>query len=277
MKVDPVAALYELARRHPEVGKLHHKCPHAEILSEHICRPRFSQSDYDDEMLLRAHRYLSGAPPALAFLSSVGMSSWPNLTERARNKWRSHVRGMRGVESRGECEKSFSILERAALHLILERARPLKSESSGKSGAFGKLIQAVKRNLERNPLSAKEIESAVANEAIRCYREDHVLVSFASELPVKKAAILAGLKFSEHRKITGGKQRSKAANWLEVIASFESIHLKAERLKRDPFVCYRRAVDRISFSRHDILDYCHYILETQSRDWGTELAFHISF
>ena len=264
--VSPIAAVYELARRHPRIGDLRTRLNQAKW---HGMELRGSLSLVaQQKMYDLVHNDLGNEPSAVRCLCLIGLSSWPTLSERDRDFWMQSVGKMKGVDCRDDLERCTSITSKVLSQLYLNRAIALKPDrdalkfrvsGSGQGGkavvqavnldAFGKLHKRLAISLEQNPISKEEIEGAIAVQAIEAYRAGDWLFTVVPDLTSVEASELLAKTYAEEQKLSRlPKQRARWSDWLPLIAAFENDELMGEKVKSTVFTKYRRIMESITFT-----------------------------
>jgi len=270
-QIEPAAALYELVRRHPDVGKSRRKVPDAEFYGQYIARPTLVPSEYESRRFLSAKAGLNGLPEALACLCCIGMNSWPKLTRRAQQYWRCKAGSIKGVDCRDDSSKCVCIYEEAMEALILNRAKALKPKE--KTACESILWRLVDQEFANDLPTVEEVEFAILREALTAHRNGHLLISIAPGLRMDTAAKLMGQKYREHQKLTGngvetkGKKRARPETWLSAISEFDTDEASRDKAKTQIFVRYRRISDSIQFDeRPRVLDYISALIRRAAPD-----------
>jgi hypothetical protein len=216
--VEPEAAIYELARRHPLVGK-------------RITTPWL----------------LTDTKPAIICLGDIGRKSWPNLTPAQKFMWRSFAGHLKGVDCRTDEEQCSSLNEVALLEIQMQR---------GKENQPRLVAKQIKKNIcvtAENEPTADEWDKGIAASAIAAFSKRQLLIAVAPDLPEERAEKLMMQKYREHRdaiaKLSGtGKQRARPDNWLALIEMFEKAATSKNGIYSQNFNAYKRTIDSISFS-----------------------------
>lgn len=221
-EVEPVAALYELARRHPSVGEL------MSILERN---PKFD---------------FSGAPSSLVCLARVGLKTWTNLDGRNQEFWEQSAGRLKGLECRYELERCDSVTLSALTEVLIRRVSSLKRKGKGLS--HEEFTNFVAKSWHQNPPTVEEIETEVMHAALMAHRQGQHLIAVAQDLTDDDARTLLSKTYRKHR-VLGPKfkQRSRPENWLPLISNFESAFLLG-RKQSQVFARYRRALNRIQFA-----------------------------
>ncbi len=269
-EIQPVAALYELARRHPRVGELRRTFRHSgwygQELRERLvgtAKERMASLAYDD---------LGREPAAIHCLCLIGLRTWPQLDARYQEYWMMSAGNLKGVDCRDDLERCYSITERALGDIIWKRTRALKlprngskfwvsarSIGSGESDVVPAYPKAFQRSLEilakhrrENPISATEREAAIAEVAVGAEHRGHWIIAVASDLAQDEAELLMGKAYRKHRlkreeALGAGKQRPRPKQWLKLIAEFENAETSTGGMNARGFDPYRAIMDSIRF------------------------------
>jgi hypothetical protein len=266
--IQPVAALYELTRRDPRIGHLRSKLRNAkwngqELRARLVDAPkqRIASQAFDD---------LGQQPKAIHCLCLIGLKSWPTLDWRDQEYWEMSAGKMKGVDSRHASEQCYSISSEALCDIIHKRRHALKlGRKAGqfwvKTGtkntdedsvapvhprAFEKSTEIVAKHLLENPISAAEIEAAIAEVALAAHHQGHWLLAVAPNLTHAAAAHLLARRYREEQKrYPRPKHRARWEDWLPLISAFEDAETQHGGAKSQVFIRYRRALDGIRFTR----------------------------
>ena len=122
-QIDPVAALYELARRHPQIGQLLLKLQRCKLVWTRIS----SSTRWRGEKRIsnQAIKDLGEEPEAIFCLCEIGLKSWPKLSWSNQEFWEMSAKKMKGLDCRDDLEKCNSITQQAQSDILLKRARSL--------------------------------------------------------------------------------------------------------------------------------------------------------
>jgi len=223
---EPVAALYELARRHPVVGDMH--------------RGVLGQSGGES----------AAGAVTVDCLGSIGLKIWPKLTPDERELWLDEAGNMKGVDCRDEVEQCYSIILLALGRIQVRRAIALKRKAKTKGMTNEEFGQFLAQDLIKNPPPTEAVEAAIARRAVDAYRKGDWLLAVAPDLPAEKAASLLRQNYRDHSALNWApKQRARCENWLPLISAFEDAETADPRgAKSHLFIPYRRAVDGIRFT-----------------------------
>ena len=221
-KPDRIAALYELARRHPLVH---------------------------DGWLKKIEQPGSGSlpPPSLYWTCLLGRKSWATLDYDERKNWESCVGCLKGLDFRAQDMQCRCIRVLAHWKIQDKRADALRD----KAKTFENLSKLVRADLAKKLLTADEWEAAIAERAVEAYRQGYVLLAVAFDLAADKAKSVMALKYSEHLELyppLHRNQRARWESWLPIIAEFEEDQASGAKAKAQVFARYRRALDAVSFA-----------------------------
>jgi hypothetical protein len=224
----PIAACYELARRHPLV-----ETPPAIITFPGSEPPIPIPPLSEFQLSLHCTRCLA-------------MKSWPNLTDAERTQWKSSIRKARGLDLRPDeavCRNLTSLADSAIpqrrVKAVKAAADSLPPELVGMS-AFGLYLDP----------TDEEREAAIAEAAIEAYRQGYLLLAVAPGLATEKLQDVVSKKYREHFGSDSPPKRSQRArwqDWLSLISEFEDDEDRRGGAKNQVFARYRRTVDQIRF------------------------------
>ncbi len=256
-EIQPIAALYELARRHPLVGE--RWLAGATVLeSNSNTLPGFIHAMTDKTM--RASTDARPVPYSLQSTCLLGLHSWAQLDYTARKNWARSSNGMKGLDFRTDFSQCQSITRLAHWDIIAERKEALRkngkliqlpstSPNKKQEAAEKKNLTTLHKHLVANPPTAEEWESAIAYRAVEAYRQGSLLLAVAPDLKAKTAAEVMGKVYgSTRRSYARPKQRARWQNWLPLIAAFENAEKSPQGAYAQDFVHYRRVLDAIRFT-----------------------------
>lgn len=267
-KPTPIAAIYELARRHPRIGHLRSELRHTKWYGQELREPLSGTARR--KMADQASVDLGSEPGPVHCLCLIGLKSWPILGEKYQEYWGDSVGKMKGVDCRDDLMRCTSIITEALGQLQRERMLSLKpsresltfrfpagrmaGEQAGQPadpGALNKLVERLVEDLKINPIPELAIENAVAEKAIEAYRAGQWLFAIVPDLTHDDARNLLSAGYSEELKHTQQqKQRSRWNDWLPLISEFEDDELSSSAVtlpSNTVFTKYRRVLDGISF------------------------------
>jgi hypothetical protein len=226
-EVEPEAALYELARRHPLVN---------ETPPEKISLPGVSAPTLPSFLEPR---------PSLRLTQRLGMKSWPKLTALERRNWKSSIGRMKGFDLRPKEARCMNITKAAHSAIMQQRQDALRTGAEyvkelcglGWLGSF------------TNPTD-HEWEMAIVQQAIEAHRQGKILLAVAPNLTADKVNSETSQIYREFSKLspsTQPLQRARRADWLPIISEFEDM-VMANGKWSQIFARYRRVLDGIRFT-----------------------------
>jgi hypothetical protein len=142
--IDPVAALYEIARRHPSVGRR------------------------------------DSSTPALIVLGNIGLNSWPKLSPGHQAMWKSFAGNLKGVDCRNDEEKCYDVVwqdegEPLNQAIALQRGNALPTVTELEAGIARRAIAAYRQGYILLAV-APELESNEAKTLLaRKYSEHRIM------------------------------------------------------------------------------------------------------
>jgi hypothetical protein len=264
--LQPIAALYELARRHPRIGQLRSKLLDAGWHGQEL---RDSPAGAATRrMESKAFEDLGREPNAVHCLCLIGLKSWPTLGWRNQEYWEMSAGILKGIDCRHPVEQCSSVTSSALCDVILQRQRALKLPKGASQFWVGKVegsnkdavvpvhprklqksIETVVKHLVEKPISDGEIEAAVAASAVSAHRQGRWLFAVAPDLTHERAAhLLAETYREEQRRYGHSKNRGRWEDWLPVIAAFEEAEDQQRGAKSQIFTAYRRVMDNVQFT-----------------------------
>lgn len=256
--ITEIAAVYELARRHPEIGRLR---SHFQGSSWHgmALRTRPPKNG-EGRLITAAWQDLGNKPKAVQRLCLIGLLPWPKLSARNREYWISSCGKLKGVDTRDPIEKCTNIIHSAAGMAVVESItqnghRPLSTGFTAKRKTSRRRSRA---NADQSPLFefAKAIEPSlkpkiaahVARLAIETCQAGHFLFSVAPDLKYEEAITLMSETYREAQKgYDDAKSRSRWESWLPAIEAFEGAEMSQHGAKSPTFTRYRRVIDGVTF------------------------------
>ena len=239
-EIEPIAALYELARRHPRVGQLRLQFLNAGWYGQELRAPLSGNAE--KAMVSQACDDLGRKSEAIHCLCLIGLKSWPTLGDRSQDFWASSAGKMKGLDCRDDILKCSSIILEAGGQLLARRAFSLKHPQA-KLALPKKLLHG---NLE-DLFSSREMEATIARFAVADYQNGQLLISVAPDLTLDHAKILFEREYRKHQKLTiAPRQRARSENWLPLISAFENEEADGGK-KSQAFIKYSRAMNGIRF------------------------------
>ncbi len=269
-KIDQVAALYELARRHPLVGKgLLKRMPspteretmYASVWKhDPTCPPAVFEGRLDvliQEAVAKLHE-----PPSLSSTCRIGLKSWARLDYTERRNWEFEIGNMKGLDLRDEDLQCYSINKMAHWRITGERRAALVKKGQIDDNYYeqnhevweaaqNKNLNTLHNDVAVNPPTAKEWEAAIANRAVDASRRGYTLLAIAPDLKADKASSVMAKTYCDHLRFyhpSRNKQRARCENWLPIILEFENDEANSKKSKSQVFARYRRALDAIQFA-----------------------------
>ncbi len=265
-KIDQVAALYELARRHPLVGEgLLKRLPNLAMYekvwgNDSTYPPAVVEARHNEitrEIVARLHERYS-----LYWTCLVGLKSWASLGYTERKNWESNVGNLKGLDLRDEDLQCYSINKMAHSKITDERKAALRKKGQINDLNYEqtpedweaerkKNLSVLHNDVAVNPLTAEEWEVAIANRAVEAYRQGYIILAVAPDLKTDKAASVMAKTYRDDLRFYHpfrNKQRAKCENWLPIISEFENDEANSKKSKSQVFVRYHRALDGIHFA-----------------------------
>jgi hypothetical protein len=244
-KIEPEAALYELARRHPIIGALRSRFQLTdlqEVESPHSARAKKRKQSSGNPPF----KQLQGLPSAVHCLCLIGLKTWRDLTGREMDFWIDTVGSIKGVDCRSDLERCCSLNNEVIIDVLVGLAAKLKHRHKAKSHTeFNRLVA---RDFVKCNFSDQEYEQAIAEYAKFAIRNDYLVIAVARDLRTDEARLLLERQYREHQRLYRVlKQRSRYPNWLPLISEFENNEITQQKDTTHAFVRYRRAVDLIHF------------------------------
>lgn len=263
--IDPLASLYELARRHPGVGQLRQKFRSSTWHGQEL-RDSITEAD-KKKIISSAFEDLGREHVAIHCLCLIGLKSWQQLTWHDKDFWRMSVGRMMGVDGREKWEKCFDIVRTSISERMWDRIERLSLPKGAlayyvsRSNKYGEMEYVPAKNtldeafqnslaksLKKNPISRNEIESTISTRAVQAYNDGFFLFAFAPDLNQDEAeqmfsSVYRGVK--KARKSKGSRNRGK--NWLNIISGFENAETSNSGASASGFNPYRKIMKRLSF------------------------------
>jgi hypothetical protein len=263
-QIDPVAALYELARRHPLVGEARSKFRHAKWYGQELRAPLVGAAE--KRILNQAIKDLGKEPKAVECLCKIGLKSWPKLDWSSQEFWGMSAGKMKGLDCRDDLEQFHFISSAAIMDILRNRAISLKlgkgvyqfRVGAGRNShsvnpvypnAFAKGMIFLAKDVQQNPIPTAEMEAAIAREAVAAHREGRLLISVAPDLTIDEATILFEREYRKRLKFTPKvKQRARRPkDWLRLVEQFDNAAASSGGVNSRGFHPYRKAIDGICF------------------------------
>jgi|GEM_PF-4676609 len=210
---DPVAALYELTRRHPLVGDLRLKFINAEWHAHEVGPPLTGVAELG--LMYKSLQDLEREHGAVRCLCFIGLKPWSKLSSHDKKFWKESVWRLKGLDYRPAIEQCNS-LTTTALH-----------------------------RASVTPLTPEQIEKDIISSALLAHRHGHVLIAVAPDLAMDDANRLLMCAYQDYQKLNPPpKPRARHENWLPLISEFDDAKANP---KSELFVRYRRVSDGIHF------------------------------
>ena len=230
-QIDPRAAVYEIARRHPRIGELRKKFRdkiwYGLELKDQLSEP------YPEDILSEQSSDLGSEPRAVHCLCLIGLKSWPELTSTDRGYWIASAGKLKGVECRDPIELVNTIHMMALVNVMYQRITEGNSLDEIKS----------------NPFNLKEIENEIASLAVIAHREGNHLLWAAPGMTSDQARDLLAKKYSQAEKAANKpKQRAKWNQWLPAIEDLEDDMNEYGGVKSPILTRYKRIMEDVQFS-----------------------------
>lgn len=223
-KIEPVAALYELARRHPIIPEI----PAAAALIKATAA----------QELLDPLRSFYERRPSLRSTRLLAMTSWPKLEKFQQDDWKSSIGKMKGLDLRQMNSLCFNVTELARSAVYQTRENDRKLFNYPHVGDYSEPTD-------------QEWETAIAQQAIAAHRQGHLLLSVVPDLAADKVASLTAKIYYDHQRHfppTKQKHRARSQDWLDIISKFEDAENRKDKDMSQLFIRYRRVMDAISFT-----------------------------
>lgn len=226
---DPLAALYELARRHPLVAE-------QQLI---VAPPPWGRPPVPLPPICEPH-------PSLQWTRWLRLKSWPKLTNSERGKWKSSLGKLKGFDLRAKESLCRNITRLAHLAIYSQRGEANK--------AFVKSSPILKGlawfQFFTDPTD-REWDEAIAQHAAEARRKGYILLGVAPDLPAGKAGAILAAEYRKHLRTYPPLQtrgRARWEDWLPLIAAFEDAERSQHKGRNQIFARYRRAVDGIRFA-----------------------------
>ena len=246
-KIEPAAALYELARRHPRIGQLWLKFKRASWYGQELRCPLVGAAE--KKMVSQAFNDLGKESAAIHCLCLIGLNSWPKLHWSDQEYWLDTAGKIKGLDCRPDIGQCQNINAQAGGELIGKRRFRLNRKGRHKRLTREEFDALVSKDIIKNPFGADEWNAAITRHAIEELHKGHLLFSVAPDLTLAEAKNLFEREYGLHRKLTlEGKQRARWENWLPLIAAFENEEAQPGGKKSPAFIRYRRTLDGVRFT-----------------------------
>lgn len=239
-QIKPVAALYELARRHPLVGE-----PRLRVRDTSWYKAQTCDRPLSGPVLRQALVDLKQKSEALRCLCLIGSKPWPLLSEKDQRLWSSAARKMKGVDCRSVRESCYR-LPSSNLEIAMWPSDPPTHGLQILDDCIAPGPQGKRLRFSDDPLEAE-----IARHAIGAHRQGYILIAVASDLTAEKAAPALVETYREHPDLyPQGKsgQRAYWKKWLLRILAFENAETnRAQKAKSQVFNLYRIALEGLFF------------------------------
>ena len=220
--VAPIAALYELARRHPVIG--------------------LAQESQDWSIF--------GVRTPIRWALVVGLKPWIRLSTLEQHGWGLCAGNLKGLDFRHASDRCFSIrtevLTRMGLKILFDRQKEYHKMTVERA------CRLIEKEMVKHPPRAQKIEAAIARCAVEAHRRGYVLLAVAPDLAAGKAKSVILEEYHEHLKLYHPAEtacRVRWQDWLPLISAFEDAELQQGGVKASQvFARYRRVVDGIRFT-----------------------------
>jgi hypothetical protein len=249
LKIEPRAALYELARRHPLVHKTWTRNYKANA-RQRIISPLGSEENWASRCIRPPNNSGPAVPASLYWTCYFGFKSWAQLNDTDRRNWEISVGFLKGLDFRDEEMKCRSIRELADWKIRCDRKSDLGDKMKGlrPGKETGKVINM---SLIEIPPTAADWESAIAYRAVEAFRQGYVLLAVSADLAGKDLnCVVSKTYYRDVRRYLGheGKGRARWEDWLPLLSEFENAETGNNGAKAQLFARYRRLSDAIHFA-----------------------------
>jgi hypothetical protein len=234
-RIDPLAAFYEVARRHPKITEIPH-------------RPFIIPGDVHGEALLKWYNKLT-LPEFVRFLSHNAMRSWKKLTNVQQERWKHSIGKLKSFDQRSNDSISGNLTYStyiALLHAQEERDRQTRETMPPELAGFSFLGWFL--------FPAQDAwEKAISEDAVKAHREGRVLIAVEPHLTAEKAVAAMKQAYFSHPYVDSSpvtRERVRCQQWLEIIAAFEDSTADETipaKVNSQLFVRYRRIIDQKAF------------------------------
>jgi len=229
-EIEPGAALYEIVRRHPSVGK--------EWRGESPVSEGW-----------KGWRWGVGPVPfpgPLVWTCHYGLKCWAKLTPTERKNWEFGAGNIKGLDFRSQQFQCGCIQTAADTTIAQEREHALRKEGQ----SVDELISLFDKDLAANPPTEAERESAIIQRAMHAHRLGYVLLAVAPDLKREEAAKVLVSSYREYLKRYRPKQpiqRARWERWLPLVGAFDYTQVHWQKDGPQIFARYRRILDAIHF------------------------------
>jgi hypothetical protein len=245
-EIDPVGALYELARRHPVVGEVRRKFCNARWHGMELYNPS-SVGKANKRLVNLAYMDIGNMPDAIYCLCLIGLKTWEKLNPRERDYWEDAVGSIKGLDCRSDLQQCCSINNEVLTDILLGFAKGLKRKCKGKTA--GEINKLYAYELLKSKYPDDKYEADIAKYAISALRNNYLLIAVARDLKADEAASLLEQRYREHQALHRiPKQRARHESWLPLISEFENDEIGHKKAKSQVFIRYRRSLDLIHFA-----------------------------
>jgi hypothetical protein len=220
VKREPAAALFELARRHPNVGKTLLAWVKSTTPEPPLPPAGFKVGRFNGLGLTYKSTNDTGEP--LYWTCRYALKSWPKLEWTDRKLWENSIRGLKGLYLCGEMDLCCSVDELAMWKI----------------------------RFRRDTLPTRNVwDSAFATSAIEAHKQGYLLISIAPGLtPAKVGKLVAKLYREKGCASNNIPKRARWDDWLLLISAFEKVAASQPKVDtKQAFIRYRRALTDIPF------------------------------
>ena len=236
-KVEPVAALYELMRRHPMVGELRKKFHSASWYGIEL-RPKLVGAARI-EMLKHFITDAYDLPNTNKVLCTIGLKCWANLTSEQRIEWSRVAGKIKGVESRETYGLCMPLTELAWSQLRAERAvniAPPDKKVSSKA-----IMANAEEDIKLHPFTKDDYNAAIARLAVYAHDMGYLIYAIAEDSKIDDVVSALKKQFSHYQTLFKIPQnRAPCQSWLDRISALEGGKIKVQESKSQTFARYCR-------------------------------------
>ncbi len=242
-QIHPIAALYELARRHPRVGALRSQFRHRTWHGVELTRSPEAWK-LPKNVIDAAFEDLGSGPKSLHCLCLIGLKSWVQLDPREQEYWAMSGGRLKGLDCRDEVEQCSSITGQALADLFINRMRSLKAPAGAtqfavpatppgalqgeprplRPKAYDKAAKMAADSILKTPFTPEEMEEALVTNVRNAHRGGNFVFAVAPNLPLERAAeILSKLyrRQQESDYVKYAKPRTRWTDCLPALSAFE--------------------------------------------------------